>query len=159
MELTELGVINGMGDGTYNPDGTVTREQFIKLLVCANDEDNDFYPDVDFADVDDNSWSYEYICSGLSNGIFGLDELEDDKFEPQNGIDRDTVALWAVNTLGVWLDEESDFRDNYKINNSEAVATAVDEGIIVGYEDNTFRPDNTLTRAEAAVMIYRFITK
>ena len=159
MELADLGVINGMGDGTYNPDGTVTREQFIKLLVCANDEQNDSYPAVDFVDVDDNSWSYEYICTGLSNGIFGLDELEDDKFEPQKGIDRDTVALWSVNKLGVWLDEENDFKDSFKIDNTEAVATAVEEGIIVGYEDNTFRPDNTLTRAEAAVIIKRTIDK
>ncbi|MBR3933930.1 MAG: leucine-rich repeat protein [Clostridia bacterium] len=159
MELADLGVINGMGDGTYNPEGTVTREQFIKLLVCADDKDNDFYPEVDFPDVEDNSWSYEYICTGLSNGIFDLNELQGDKFEPQKGIDRDTVALWAVNTLGVWLDEESNFNDNYKINNSEAVATAVDEGIIKGYEDNTFRPNNTLTRAEAAAIIKRTIDK
>lgn len=41
----------------------------------------------------------------------------------------------------------------------KAVASGVSEGIIFGYEDMTFRPDNTLTRDEAAVLISRVAAK
>ena len=41
----------------------------------------------------------------------------------------------------------------------EAIAGMTKAGIINGYEDNTFRPKNTATRAEAAVIIGKFIKK
>ena len=36
-EMAEKGIINGMGDGTFNPDGQITREQFAKIEEMVNE--------------------------------------------------------------------------------------------------------------------------
>ena len=158
-ELSDKAVIHGMGDGTYQPDANVTREQFIKLLICATDS---YDPDIDvsildqFEDVNTDMWSYPYIVNGLQSGTYAIDDLEKNCFKPEEPIDRGTVAKWIVNTLGLDNDvQQYVFDDIYDPEVRKAVGIASGAGLLEGYTDGTYKPDDFLTRAEAATVIKR----
>ena len=153
--LTEKGIINGVGDGLYQPDGTLTRAQFIKLLTCAlgTYDAQKTYPVV-FADTPSDAWYTPYVTCGVQSGII---ENKGDTFMPENSVSRGTAAVWIANGLGIMTDTECPFSDVLYAQEREAVAAAAERGLIKGYEDGTYRPGNTLTRAEAATLIERLI--
>lgn len=154
-ELTSEGVIDGMGDGTFAPEGLVTREQFMKLLVCALDCDTDSAPETELSDVSGSNWSEQYIYAGIERGIYDIDE-SGDYFNPTGELKRGISAEWIVDGLGVTAEADNVFSDVPSYGKqSEAIASAAKIGIIAGYEDNTFRTENTITRAEAAALIKR----
>lgn len=156
-ELTDKGVINGMGDGTFVPEGTVTREQFMKLLVCALDCETDSEPLSVLTDVSSDSWSAPYISDGIRRGIYDVN-ADGDTFYPTDELKRGVSAEWAVDGLGVQTEAEDTFSDiSNSGEQSEAIAIASKIGIVSGYEDNTFRADKTITRAEAAALIKRIM--
>lgn len=159
-ELAGKGIVNGKGDGLYDPEGKVTRAEFAKLLMCIV-EDTFESAEGSLADVSKDSWFNGYVYAALNRGIFYLNELNNGYFMPNSQADRETVAVWAVRLLGVEGEATSTpFADNASIENKVAVATAYNEGIITGDAGtNTFRPDDTLTRAEAATIIKRVINR
>ena len=158
-ELAAKGIISGMGDGRYAPNDPVTREQFLKLVIAVCDELPNAETDL-FYDVPTDRWSNPYVAEGLDRGIFTLNEAEDHLFDPIAPMDRDTVALWITRALGIdGTSESTPFTDSSMIVNKTAVSVAVFEGLLSGYPDLTFRPANTLTRAEAAVIIKRLLDK
>jgi len=78
------------------------------------------------------------------------------QFEANRSITRAEFAALAVRALGLTINGEARFSD-VKANSwySSAVATAAEAGIIKGYEDGTFRPNQFITRQELAVMVMR----
>jgi hypothetical protein len=158
-ELAGKGIINGMGDGTYNPNGTVTREQFMKLVVSVRGVSAGASTDV-FYDLPEGSWANPFVAEGLSRNLFNLSETDDHYFAPGAPMDRDTVALWITRAVGLGgISESTPFADNSSIKNKSSVSVAVAEGLVTGYDDNTFKPQKTLTRAESAVLIQRLMNK
>lgn len=159
-ELAGKGIINGKGDGRYDPEGNVTRAEFSKLLMSTLESS---YSSVDgeLVDVPKDAWYNPFIYAAFDNSIFYLNELNNNFFLPDNSADRETVAVWAIRLLGVEGDSASTpFVDNSIIGNKSAVATAYNNGIIFGDAGtNQFRPDDTLTRAEAATIIKRVIVR
>ncbi len=159
-ELTEKGIINGKGEELYDPEGSVTRAEFMKLLIVTeNAEPN--ATSGELSDVANAAWYNPYVYAGLDKNVFSLVELENNCFMPEASADRETVTLWAVRLLG--LESETTvttFSDDEDISNKNAVAAAYENGIITGDSGtNTFRPKDTLTRAEAAVIIKRVMDK
>lgn len=159
-ELASKGIINGKGAGLYDPEGKVTRAEFAKLLVCTV-EDSFSSEYGSLLDVPEDAWFNPYVYEALKQGVFYVNELNGGYFLPNEAADRETVAVWAVRLLGVEGDSSSTpFVDNSNIDNKVAVATAYSEGIITGDAGtNKFRPDDSLTRAEAATIIKRVISK
>ncbi len=154
-ELVDRGIVNGMGDGTYHPDDTLTRAQFIKLLTCGlgdYDEATDYKPV--FHDTYPDAWYTPYVSCGAAAGIVNAEE---ELFYPEAPMSRGDAAVWIVNGIGVEKDVACPFPDVSDAAQKKAVAIAQDLGIINGYEDGNFRPDNTLTRAEASALILRTI--
>lgn len=157
-KLAKAGIISGKGEGLYEPEGKVTRAEFIKLLTCAvGAYDSETATEQNFCDVDASAWYYTYIEDALAFGI--LDMGKTGAFLPNGDAKRRDVAIWISKALGIDGVEKSSFADVTDDETSKAVAAGVSEGIIFGYEDMTFRPDNTLTRAEAAVLIFRVMEK
>ncbi|MCH5187503.1 MAG: S-layer homology domain-containing protein [Oscillospiraceae bacterium] len=154
-ELTDEGVINGMDDGTFKPEGLVTREQFMKLLVCALNYDVDSVGGERLPDVDGTSWADKYILAGLEHGIFSLND--DALFHPGDELKRGVAVTWIINGIGVDTEAENIFPDiaDPKLAHSAAIANKL--GLVSGYEDGCFRPEGTLSRAEAAALIKRIM--
>jgi len=155
--LVSKGVLKGYDDGTFRPNGTITREEFITMIVRAGD-----FPTTgvfcDFKDVDRNAWYYVYVASGYSNGLMtGVDK---EYMGIGSNITRQDMAVIIERAMGkrnlsftkgspiTFVDAEliSDYAKE-SVNNLTAM------GIINGKGDG-FDPHGNLTRAEAAKVLY-----
>ena len=153
-----FGYIIGYEDGTVKPNAGITRAEvatiFFRLLTDEARER--FWSETNaYTDVADGSW-YNNAISTLSNiGILG--GYEDGTFRPNASITRAEFAKIAVSFFD-WADIEAannfvDVRDSAWYANYVAVAAKI--GLIEGYGGNVFRPDATITRAEACTIINR----
>ena len=150
--------IIGYSDGTVKPNAGITRAEvatiFFRLLTDGARER--FWSETNaYTDVAAGSW-YNIAVSTLSNmGILG--GYEDGTFRPNASITRAEFAKIAVSFFD-WADVYAvngfvDVRDSAWYANYVAVAAEL--GLIEGYGGNVFRPDATITRAEACTIINR----
>lgn len=97
--LAESGVLKGYKDGTFLPNKTITRAEFVTALAkCFAMETGN----VSFSDVAGTSWAYSYIMSACAKGW--LDGYEDGTFRPDKGIKR----CEAVKIVNVALGRKGD---------------------------------------------------
>lgn len=155
--LSAKGIVNGYPDGTFAPDNQVTRAEFAamicKLLGISTDETGTF------ADVNSDDW-----FSGAVNalGSKGVITGYNSEFRPNENISRQDAAviLKRVLTLkgAAAADGAQSFDDGADISDyaADSVADLAARGVIKGY-NGMFRPLDTVTRGEAAVMIYRIL--
>ncbi|CDZ75424.1 Hypothetical protein ING2D1G_1286 [Peptoniphilus sp. ING2-D1G] len=155
-ELISKNLINGYLDGTFKPDHNITRAEFIKILDGAFSLDSD--KESSFEDIKGH-WAKEYIDDAAGLGI--INGYSEAVFAPDNNITREEMAKIMSGVLKLEEKGELSFTDKEKIADwaTEFVQKAVKAEIIKGYEDNTFRPGNNATRAEAATMILRSMEK
>ncbi len=153
-------IIAGKGDGKFYPNDTVTREEFVKIIVEAFDL-SDKNATASFADVDAGRWSYNYIASAYATGIITGDG---NNFNPSSQMTRQDMAV-VIYRVAEYLGEqlpgvpESSFDDQVRIASyaQEAVSVLVGAGIINGTGDNRFTPLGIVTRAQAAKIVYELI--
>ena len=171
-EMVARGIVKGYEDGTYRPGNKVSRGEWAKLLVATADIDiYDNYEKIleSIEDVNESDWYASYAVTVMPY----LDFTEAEKggryivsFEPNRPATRLEITKSIVKERGydiITPDESliNGFADFSSIPEADKkyVAAAVKEGIIAGFNDNTFRPFDSLTRAEAATMLYRAYIK
>lgn len=97
-------------------------------------------------------WAESVITQWQSKGL--IQGYEDGTFKPGNTITRAEFVTLMNNAKGFWSEGSINFSD---VKNGSwfysAVARAVAAGYVKGYSDGSFKPNDTITRAEAAVMI------
>lgn len=177
VELIEIGAINGYSDGTFKPDDAIKRIEFIKVLGTSlgikTDDKNVYYDTIDH-------WGDIYLSGAL---FAGLTEYADDFtynnetrredyfFRPDAYITREEMAIMMVKALaaqamvdGYTSSSFSDvsltktvFYTETVPSNFDYIEAAYELGIITGYPNGTFGPDDTATRAQASVMITRML--
>ena len=155
-ELVDRGVLNGYEDGSFKPDDTVLRCEWAKMMVLvagltAGDEA------VYFSDMSGH-WANAYVNAAKDY----LSAYADNTYKPDQAAVREDVTVSMVKLKGYDVSEAdysylSQFSDMSSISNSlrPYVAVAVEKGLIEGFEDGTFRGQDTLTRAEAATLLWR----
>ena len=154
--LADKGVLNGKGDGKFAPNDNVTREEFVKIIVVAFDLE-DAEASSDFADVSKDSWSYSFVASAAKLGIVSGDGAS---FNPTSGISRQDMAVIihrVFEHLGAEIKGDAvSFDDDAEISEyaKAAVEALTAAGIINGMGDGTFAPSGTVTRAQAAKVVY-----
>ena len=116
-----------------------------------------------FKDYNGDEWFVPYIQIAVSNDV--INGINEEKFGVGMSITREDSAVIVARTMSAsgyrTLNKaELTFADNFAISDYayDAIAKLHHEKIINGYTDGTFAPKNTITRAEAAVMIYRAFT-
>ena len=156
-KLYKLGIVNGTGDGMFEPGNNITREEFVKMIIGIAKMNLVFGDAKQFRDVNENDWYYKYVMCAYEAGIIkGIGENE---FGAGLAITREDIAVIIYNTLtacgknSVRTDEL--FVDDARISEyaQNAVYNLKNLKIINGYEDNSFAPQNFATRAEAAKAI------
>jgi len=159
--LSNDGVINGMGNSLFKPNDNVTREQFIKMLVCAMNINADG-KEPTFIDVNENDWFYPYISAAFKKGI--ISGFEDNRFKVGEYITRQDMAVIVDRAMllnGFNFDSfpKRFFVDNYKVFDycADSVKKLAGANIIKGNDMGEFSPLDFTTRAQAAVIIYRVI--
>lgn len=149
------GQLSGYEDGSFKPDQTVTRAEFMTMVNSAFEFTAK--DDISFSDVKSSDWYYEEVQKAAAAGyiigytddtarpgikitrqeaaliISRIKELSDSSTSAKVFADYNAIAAWSVGGVG-------------------AVAKAK---IMIGYEDNSFRPDRFISRAEALVTIDR----
>jgi len=158
MELAANNIVSGFEDGTFRPNGDVTREQFLKILVDLRKYPTDSR-EVPFRDVEQSRWSAPYIAAGIKQGILIVGEYPDG-FKPSQPITRLEMAVWIVRALGLTPQTQEkmlgELKDQGSIKTHRGlIEAALRSGIISGYPDGTFKGGNKSTRAEAASMAVR----
>ena len=150
----------GYEDGTVRPEGSITRAEvatiFFRLLT---DESRDkFWSQTnDYTDVPADAW-YNSAVSTLSNaGI--LDGYEDGTFRPDGNITRAEFATITARFLEASYDGGNRFPDIDGHWAAEYINEDANAGIVDGYEDGTFRPQQNITRAEAVTMVNRTVDR
>ncbi|AOY75867.1 S-layer homology domain-containing protein [Clostridium formicaceticum] len=147
--------IGGYPDGSFKPDASITRAEFATVLVKALGLE--VKSGKLFADTE-NHWAKDYIATAHANGI--LSGYDDNTFGADDFITREQMAVMVVKAadLGNTAVQKS-FIDGESISSwaKTAVDTANVNGIINGYPDDTFKPQDNATRAEAVTAIVKII--
>jgi len=157
-EMVERGVVSK--DSYFRPDASITREEFVKLIVESFGLYNPSATS-SFDDVAKDAWYYTYVSSAVEAGIIqGVSEASFGSSEKITRQDIATIIARILEKQGIKFDAaKSSFADEAEISEyAKAAVSALSEmGIISGMGDNRFEPKSAATRAQAAVMILRAI--
>ncbi len=154
-ELIQKDIASGYPDGTFKPGATLKFEEFIKMLVVATENELG-------EQKDGQEWYQIYVDKALENKYITEQQNE---LIGQN-IDRQTMAEILYNVLTekeeikAYTDSEFEYLASKltDVNKTDVKTLTINGiGVISGYPDGTFKPTNTLTRAEAVAVISRVI--
>lgn len=165
--LSSKRVFEGYEDGSFRPSNTVSRIEAITAAVRLMglrdkaESAEEMQTKLNFKDADKiPSWAVGYVAVALENDLF---TESDDSVQPNKPADR----LWATTLLvkALKLDTEAKtkmnstlaFKDANKIPAGSIgyIEEAIEKKLIDGFEDNTFRPNQPVTRAQLAALLDR----
>jgi len=150
-------IIKGYPDGTFRPEDSLTRAEFITMLVNITKmkavEGNKPYL------IDKNHWAKEVIDIAQVNGV--IEEGDYSTFNPDVAIRRYEICRMLANSFSnikesyknnSYRSSFSDIKDESKeVNSILAILQELD--LLNGYSDNTARINNTCERAEAVAFL------
>ncbi len=146
LDMTDAGYIKGYDKYTFGPNDAVTLHQACMLTLRVMNDTSD-----------DTNWKEQAVALGMLASVN----------EPDAPVSRErfiNIVMKAyqqvVGNYTIVVDKEyctdaNAITEQYR----HAIYGAIDQELIEGYEDGTFRPGNTLTRAEATTVLYRFTDK
>ena len=121
--------------------------------VCAKDDSCPIWP---FADAAPTAWYHDGVHYCIEKGL--MHGISADKFLPDGSVTRAQLAaiLWRLegNPAPVSAAGFSDVADGAWY--AGAVRWAADSGVVKGYADGRFRPNDAVTREQMATLLYRF---
>ncbi len=151
--------ILGYEGNTFRPNANMTRAEactiFARLLLNTNEIPTTYT--TRFTDVKISDWFYGAIAYLDEMGFFYRNEST--TYKPNEPITRAEFVELAYNASNlVEEDIELNFADVAEDHfYYRSIMAAAKSGLVNGYEDNTFRPDNTITRAEVVTVINRLL--
>ena len=165
----EEGIVNGITDTTFAPNGNLTRAQFVTLLAKIDGADLSEYSMTysGFTDVKTSQWFHNAITWAAKKGY--ASGMGQGKFSPDSNVTRQQLArFFYVYTQykGYKVEERADlsaYKDEGKIASwaYEQVQWAVARGLISGMTADTIGPEGNATRAQAAriIMLYKSLDR
>ena len=162
-EMVSRGVLSGYPDGYFYPENNITRAEFAKIMTCAAGLTIDEKAGTNYDDVIWDDWSVPYIeaakyyLSGYTTPDGSIYYFPDD-LALREDIAVALVKLKGYSTIGYDLSIlQAMFTDWQSISEGarKYVSVAIDQGLISGYDDRTFRGQQGITRAEAATLLWR----
>lgn len=160
--VTSEGLLAGMPDGRFDPQGNMTRAMFTQVL--ANMEGSIGSHIADFNDVPPGAWFSNAVGWAANSGIVG--GVGNNNFAPNAPVTREQVAVMLVNYINhkgytlptpgqpiVAFTDEANISD-WALNSVRLIQSA---GIIGGRPDGSFAPQDTMTRAEVSAIFSRLI--
>ena len=149
------GYINGYQDNTFRPNNSITRAEFIKIFnkyFGLNKKSGKTFKDTS------THWAKDEIDIAVTYGV--INGYPDNTFKPNEPITREQAAKIISNYKKI-EDDNYDKLNKYKDATNvstwakNSVEGVLEQGYMNGYSDNTFRPKNNITRAEAVVTLSR----
>ncbi|MFK7696066.1 S-layer homology domain-containing protein [Paenibacillus sp. HJGM_3] len=161
LDLMRKSIIEGYEDQTIRPDRTLSKAEFVTLLVKSLGLEPSKAPAAEYADLGQH-WSQPMIAAAQQFGLLDKKPVELN-FSPDTPITRIEMVVLASRVLkqyNVALQGSSiTFNDTSALTatNTASLQTVIQSGLVGGYEDGSFRPQGSLTRAEAFKVISRLI--
>ncbi|MNI10775.1 Cellulosome-anchoring protein precursor [compost metagenome] len=150
----KLKVINGYEDGTFKPDGSITRGEFATVITKAFGLVKAASSNNQLSDVGGH-WAKEAIAALSSNGI--ISGYPDGTFKPDKVISRAEIVMILSRIININSAKQinngivfNDIGDSW---NKEQITKAAEIGLIQGMDNKRFAPDQSATRAEALTII------
>ncbi|BAU27893.1 carboxypeptidase family protein [Aneurinibacillus soli] len=152
--MASIGAVTGYSDGTFKPTRRITRAEFITMVnKTFNLTDASFQST--FSDVSTSSWYYQQVSLAKTSGY--VSGYPGNTFLPNRLVTRGEAAAMLGKLLGFSSSgsTSSSFLDASAIPSwaRTSVSSLSAKGIMNGYNDRTFKPNNYITRAEAAVLL------
>ena len=157
---THIGYINGYPDGSVQPEGDITREEITSILyrITNHEYEKPFVATGEiFPDVSIGRWSthdIEYMAD--KEIVYGY---PDGEFKPSKNLSRAEFAALIFRFAEIEkVNIENPFSDLDKAHWAyEEIIALVSSGLIEGYPDKTYKPENNITRAEVMTVINKLL--
>lgn len=143
--------IYGYEDKTIRPEGKLTRAEAVAMLLRLVGEDLSNKSKLDFVDTP-SAWYNGALNAAMKKKLLIADG---NKLRPNEPITRGEFA-YALSKMDSMNDAKAPYRDIRGHVFEDAINQEYGNGRIKGYPDGTFKPDNNLTRAEAATLLNNF---
>jgi hypothetical protein len=151
------GVMEGNSDGTFTPNGTLTRAQLAQILYNAAGKP-EATAENPFTDVPENQWYAKAVIWAAQAGV--VEGYGDGTFGPNDKISRQDLAvmLWRYAGEPTATKTSLDFTDAAQASDyaTAALLWASETGIVQG-DNGKLSPKGSATRAEAATMVMRYL--
>lgn len=167
------GYVKGVGENKFNPDGAVTRAEFLKMAMNVTGVKAHAYREAECLDASNGDWYCYYLQGALDKDIIPERMIENCEVTPTEKV----IAEATENSEKVTVDVNiytGRFNGNVAITRSEMAEIAVncisktnensiddyksyaiENGLMIGRDDNDYAWDETLTRAEAITIVSR----
>ncbi len=151
LQVTADGIMKGQGETLFAPTAPLTRAEAAaictRLLNLSSGK-------MSFSDVPKTHWAYEAIQKASNAGI--MIGYPDGTFRPEEAVSRAEMTELLARMIEKTYAQDTDFSDVGEDHwAKEEIASLARMGILTGYPDGTFRPDNKINRGEAAVILQR----
>ena len=162
--VSEKGLMTGVSETAFDPDGTATRAMIVTILYREAGSPKTEAKSA-FQDVPDGKWYTDAVCWAAENGI--VTGYSEQVFDPEGAITREQLAAILFryaqkqgSDVSKW-DELKAFKDADAVSTwaKEAVQWAVAEGLIDGVTKDTIVPGGNATRAQIAMILMRWLDK
>ena len=158
----ETGLMDGVGDSLFAPNSETTRAQLVTILYRLAGEPEPG-GDSGFSDVAAGTWYTDAVAWAAQNGI--VNGVSDTEFAPGDDITREQLAAILYRYAayqGYDVSQRADlsgFGDASSISGyaQEALSWAHAQGLVLGFEDGSLRPQGTASRAQIAAVLMRFL--
>jgi hypothetical protein len=154
--------VYGYPDGTFGPERSVTRAEIATMFAKILKLNLDFPGTQKFSDVKEGEWYYEYVQAIARTGLFVGDG--DGSFRPNDPISRGEMAVvfakyWEF--LDIEVDDSEVVIPDVDSSQwySEYVYKMYNAGIVAGFEDGTYRPNDPTLREQVVGMINTLIAR
>lgn len=161
--MSAVGFISGDEDGTFRPDDSMSKLEAVTMLVRAKGGENlaksaAMAPSDMQLPSDLPQWGRGYLLASIKLGIIAGDSVH--QFRPMEPTTRAELASLIYNALSLKEDGvQMSFFDTEEIPAElrKAVSVVTKKGIMIGMPDNTFKPNEPITRAQMAVLLARLL--
>lgn len=146
--------MNGYTDGTFKPDAKITRAEIASILarVISNPDNTE---NTEYRDMKSTYWAKDAISKVTKMGL--MHGYANGTFDPDRPITRAEMAKIVSLLISTDVEADAGFADTSGHWAEAAILKVQTAGIIKGYPDHSFRPDQSLTRAEAVVIMNKVL--
>jgi hypothetical protein len=145
--------IHGYEDGTFKPERNVTRAEVAAMLYNLYQLNNLDVKVKDFPDVPDNYWAKHVIDVVYSQGL--MVGYTDGTFKPNDPITRAELATVIAKVKHLDIDTPNPFSDTQNNWARKSISIVAKLGIMIGYQDGSFKPNQNITRVETVIALNR----
>ncbi|MDQ0899948.1 S-layer homology domain-containing protein [Paenibacillus sp. V4I7] len=168
MTAIQKGYVDGYPDGTFRPDGTITRAEYAALLSRVTNLETTTTPNA-FSDLKGH-WSQTEVNKLVALGFIDPTDYPNG-FEADKKLTRYEMMKWIstglaksdpsfqqalLDTKNTLLPTPETYKGGISTDQISYIALVKGTGIIEGFEDGSFRPDNSTTRAEVTTILLRY---